>query len=143
MPGHPVARFVRSPALVRLAGLVATILYAAFIVWVYAAQPKTIAEVRGGVAATVGAYSIDRTAFDEGLRYFRADQFAEARRALERADPAQRDATTQVPTSPTPSCDRDGGASITTTRSISKGPSPCDAPSRRRPAASYACTIRI
>ena len=95
MPDHVVARLARSPALVRLAGLVATTLYAAFIVWVYAAQPKTIAEVRGGVAATVGAYSIDRAAFDEGLRYFRADQFAEARRAFERADPAQRDATTQ------------------------------------------------
>src|SRR4029434_5120358 len=34
-------------------------------------------------------------AFDDGLRYFRNDQFAEARAAFERADPARRDAVTQ------------------------------------------------
>ena len=51
--------------------------------------------MRGGVAASIGAYRIDAVAFDEGLRFFRADRFAEARRAFERADPAQRDARTQ------------------------------------------------
>jgi len=85
----------RSPTLIRVAGLVATGLYATFIVWVYAVQPRTLREVRGGVAASIGAYRIDAVAFDEGLRYFRGDRFAEARRAFERADPAQRDARTQ------------------------------------------------
>jgi hypothetical protein len=90
-----VAQRWRSPALVRIAGLATTAIYAAFIVWVYAAQPRTLREVRGGVAASIGVYSIDAAAFDEGLRFFRADRFAEARRAFERADPAQRDARTQ------------------------------------------------
>ena len=88
-------RVWRSPAPIRLAGLVTTAIYAAFIVWVYAAQPRTLREVRGGVAASIGVYSIDSLAFDEGLRFFRTDRFAEARRAFERADPAQRDARTQ------------------------------------------------
>jgi hypothetical protein len=90
-----VARAWHSPALIRAAGLSATAAYALFILWVYVAQPRTLTEVRGGVAASIGAYSIDAVAFEEGLRFFRADRFAEARRAFERADPAQRDARTQ------------------------------------------------
>lgn len=84
-----------SPALLRGAGLLVSGAYAAFIIWVYAAQPRTVAEVRGGVAASVGAYQIDRAAFEDGLRFFRDDRFTEARRAFRRADPAQRDPTTQ------------------------------------------------
>ena len=67
----------RSPAVIRLAGLGVTALYAVFIVWVYAAQPRSLREMRGGVAASIGAYRIDAAAFDEGLRYFRTDRFAE------------------------------------------------------------------
>jgi hypothetical protein len=85
----------RSPSVIRLAGLAVTAVYAAFIVWVYAAQPRTLREVRGGVAASIGVYRVDAAAFDEGLRYFRAERFAEARRAFARADPAQRDARAQ------------------------------------------------
>jgi hypothetical protein len=43
----------------------------------------------------VGVYQIDAQAFDDGLRFFRADQFVEARSAFARADPAERDARTQ------------------------------------------------
>jgi hypothetical protein len=85
----------RSPAVIRLAGLAVAAIYAVFIVWVYAAQPRSLREMRGGVAASIGAYRIDAVAFDEGLRYFRTDRFAEARRAFARADPAQRDPRTQ------------------------------------------------
>jgi tetratricopeptide (TPR) repeat protein len=85
----------QSPAVIRAAGLLAAAAYATFIGWIYVAQPRTLREVRGGVAASMGVYHIDQVAFDEGLRFFRADRFAEARRALERADPAQRDARTQ------------------------------------------------
>jgi hypothetical protein len=84
-----------SPAVIRLAGLAVAAVYAAFILWIYAAQPRTLREVRGGVAASMGVYRIDAAAFDEGLRYFRSDRFAEARRAFARADPAQRDPRTQ------------------------------------------------
>ena len=65
------------------------------MVWVYPDRPRTLREVRGGVGASIGAYRVDAAAFEEGLRYFRSDRFAEARRAFARADPAQRDATTQ------------------------------------------------
>jgi hypothetical protein len=78
------------PSIVRAAGLGGTLLYAALIAWLYATQPQTVAEVTGGLTATIGAYRID-----DGLGYFRNDQFVESRAALTRADPAQRDARTQ------------------------------------------------
>jgi hypothetical protein len=81
--------------LIRLAGASTACLYAAFIVWVYVNQPRTMAQVTGGVASTVGAYRIDQASFDDGLRSFRGDRFPEARAAFERADPAQRDPRTQ------------------------------------------------
>ena len=81
--------------LVRGIGLVVSIAYAALIVWIYARQPATLAQVTGGLAATVGAYHIDEAAFTDGLALFRKDQFAAARSAFNRADPAERDARTQ------------------------------------------------
>jgi hypothetical protein len=80
---------------VRAAGLAGTLLYGAAIVWMYAAQPQTVAEVTGGLSSTVGVYRIDEPAFQDGLAFFRKDQFEEARAALTRADPASRDARTQ------------------------------------------------
>ena len=82
-------------SVVRAAGLGGTLLYAAAIVWMYAAQPQTVAEVTGGLTSTIGAYRIDQQAFDDGLTFFRRDQFDEARTAFARADPAGRDAATQ------------------------------------------------
>jgi len=80
---------------VRLSGLATSLLYAALIVWLYASQPQTVAEVTGGLTATIGAYRIDGQSFDDGRSFFRKDQFQEARAAFQRADPAQRDARTQ------------------------------------------------
>lgn len=88
---HPPVK----PVLVRIAGLVFSAAYAAFIVSVYARQPRTVRQLAGGVAASVGAYKVDPVNFEEGLRFFRNDQFLEARAALERADPARQDARTQ------------------------------------------------
>src|SRR5262245_6658520 len=81
--------------MVRVAGLVLSIAYAVLIVWLYESQPQTRAEALGGLAATVGAYRVDQQAFDDGLKFFRADKFPEARMAFERADAAHRDARTQ------------------------------------------------
>ena len=81
--------------LIRLAGAFSACLYATFIAWVYVNQPRTMAQVTGGVASTVGAYHIDQAIFDDGLRSFRGDRFPEARAAFERADPAQHDPRTQ------------------------------------------------
>lgn len=81
--------------MVRAGGLAGAVLYAVAIVWMYSAQPQTVAEVTGGLTSTIGAYRIDQQAFDDGLAFFRKDQFEEARAALGRADPAGRDALTQ------------------------------------------------
>jgi hypothetical protein len=82
-------------AAIRAGGVAFSAAYAAFIGWLFAAQPRTIAEVRGGLTASVGAYQIDQDAFDLGRRFFQNDQFVEARAAFARADPATRDARTQ------------------------------------------------
>jgi hypothetical protein len=79
----------------RAVGIVVAVGYAALIGWLYLRQPQTMAEVTGGLSAVVGAYTIDEQAFAEALRFFRNDQFVEARLAFERADPAVRDARTQ------------------------------------------------
>lgn len=89
------ARRLRSPAVVRASGLVVSIVYASLVVWAYVHQPQTIAEVRGGITASVGVYAVDQAAFDEALQFFRTDHFREARLAFERADPAHRDPATQ------------------------------------------------
>jgi hypothetical protein len=81
--------------LTRGTGLALTVLYAGLIAWLFSAQPRTLAEAVGGVSASVGAYSIDRQSFEDGLTFFRNDQFVEARAAFARADPALRDARTQ------------------------------------------------
>ena len=85
---------MREPV-IRGAGLAVAVVYAAAIGWLYASQPQNLAQVTGGIASVVGAYRIDQQAFDDGLRFFRADQFVEARAAFARADPAERDARTQ------------------------------------------------
>ena len=69
---------------IRGAGLTATIVYAAAIAWLYATQPQTVAQVTGGLTAAIGAYQIDQQAFDDGLRFFRAGQYPEARAAFGR-----------------------------------------------------------
>ena len=81
--------------MVRLAGLALTLVYGAFIVWLYAAQPQTVSQVTGGLASGIGVYQVDQQATADALAFFRRDAFVEARAAFERADPARRDARTQ------------------------------------------------
>ncbi len=81
--------------MVRLAGLVISLGYASLIVWLYTAQPQNMSEVAGGIASSIGAYTIDAAAMQDGLAFFRKDQFEEARAAFARADPARRDARVQ------------------------------------------------
>jgi hypothetical protein len=65
------------------------------IVWLYTAQPQTVAEVTGGLASSISAYEVDQQSLQDGLAFFRREQYPEARSAFERADPARRDAPTQ------------------------------------------------
>jgi hypothetical protein len=80
---------------VRGAGLVTSLAYAGIVAWLYATQPQTVAQVTGGLASIVGTYKVDPQAFADGLRFFRGNQFVEARAALLRADPAERDPQVQ------------------------------------------------
>ena len=75
--------------------LVVVLGYAALIAWLFASQPRTMAEAVGGLSANLGTYGVDDQAFADGLAFFRNDQFVEARSAFARADPAARDAATQ------------------------------------------------
>lgn len=84
-----------SADVVRALGLMGSLVYAAFIVWIYGQQPRTFAEVTGGMSAAVGAYAIDRASFEDGRRFFSRELYPEARAAFARADPAERDPVTQ------------------------------------------------
>jgi hypothetical protein len=79
----------------RLAGVLFSFAYGTLIVWCYASQPQSMAQVTGGLTSQVGAYRIDEQAFADGLGFFRRDAFIEARAAFARADPAQRDGRAQ------------------------------------------------
>src|SRR3954447_7313823 len=81
--------------IVRAIGLALAAGYLAAIVWVYTRQPQTVAEATGALSASVGAYRVDAQAFADGLAFFRSDQFAAARLAFARADPASQDPRTQ------------------------------------------------
>jgi hypothetical protein len=85
----------RVPALVRASGLVVSGVALYFVLWLLVAQPGTVQEITGGVAASVGAYRIDDLHFADGRTFFLQEQYPEARAAFQRADPAQRDAVTQ------------------------------------------------
>jgi len=85
---------MREPA-IRAVGLATSLAYAAAIAWLYTTQPQNVAQVTGGFASIVGVYKVEPQAFADGLRFFRANQFPEARAALLRADPAERDAQVQ------------------------------------------------
>jgi len=80
---------------IRGVGLGVSLVYAVLIGWLFVRQPSSIAEATGGLSDAVGLYRVDEQAFADGVRYFRNDQFVEARAALDRADPARRDALTQ------------------------------------------------
>jgi tetratricopeptide (TPR) repeat protein len=81
--------------IIQVAGLGFTIAYAAFIVWIYATEPRTFKEVTTSVEVAAGTYEINQENFNSALSLFRREQFRAARDEWQRADPAQRDARTQ------------------------------------------------
>jgi len=76
-------------------GLLFTIAYAAFIVWIYATEPRTFSEVTTGVEIAAGRYEINPEKFNSAFNLFRREQFRAAREEWQQADPAQRDPRTQ------------------------------------------------
>ena len=80
---------------IQAAGMVFTFSYAAFIIWIYATEPRTFKEVASSAEIAVGTYQIDQEKFNSALALFRREQFRAARDEWLRADPAQGDARTQ------------------------------------------------
>ena len=80
---------------IQIGGIALSIIYFGLIVWLYAHEPKTFAEVASKATVTVGTYEIDQAKFDEGLKLFRQENYIAARDAFTRADPERRDAKTQ------------------------------------------------
>jgi hypothetical protein len=81
--------------IVQLAGLALTIAYGAFIVWIYATEPRTFKEVATSAEVAAGTYQINQEKFNSALDLFRREQLRAARDEWQRADPAQGDARTQ------------------------------------------------
>jgi hypothetical protein len=81
--------------LIQSVGIAWTVLFAAFIVWIYATEPRTIREVTAGAQAATGTYEIDQARFVAALDLFHREQFRAARDEWGRADPGKRDALTQ------------------------------------------------
>lgn len=81
--------------LIKSAGLAWTLLYAAFIIWIYATEPRSFTEVTTQASVAAGTYAIDGARFDAARELFRREQYAAARDEWMRADPAMRDARTQ------------------------------------------------
>lgn len=81
--------------IIQIVGILLTVFYAAFVVWLYLSQPQTIAEISTKATVAVGTYEVDRTKFNEGVRLFRGENYAAARDFFAAADPERRDARTQ------------------------------------------------
>src|SRR2546423_5029942 len=80
---------------IQVAGLILTVAYASFIIWIYATEPRTFKEVATGAEVATGTYQINQEKFNSALALFRREQFRAARDEWLRADPAQGDARTQ------------------------------------------------
>ena len=80
---------------IQAGGLALTLSYAAFVIWIYATEPRTFKEVATGAEVATGRYQINEEKFKSGLALFRREQFRAAREEWQQADPAQSDATTQ------------------------------------------------
>lgn len=91
---------------IQIIGISLTAVYAVFVVWLYAVEPKSLEEVPTKAQTTIenvttktqvaiGTYEVDKAKFDAGLQAFRQDNFIVARDNFERADTEKRDAKTQ------------------------------------------------
>jgi hypothetical protein len=81
--------------LIQSVGIAWTALYAAFIIWVYATEPRSFKEVATNTEVAAGTYEVDEQRFEAALALFRREQYRAARDEWERADPARKDARTQ------------------------------------------------
>lgn len=83
------------PTLIKSAGIAWTLLYAAFVIWIYTTAPRSFTEATTQASVVAGTYAIDEARFQAARELFRREQYAAARDEWMRADPATRDARTQ------------------------------------------------
>ena len=83
------------PTLIKSAGIAWTLLYAAFVIWIYAAAPRSFTEATTQASVAAGTYAVDEARFQAARELFRREQYRAARDEWMRADPATRDARTQ------------------------------------------------
>ncbi len=81
--------------LIQSVGIAWTVLFSAFIIWIYATEPRNFKEVKAGALAAADAYEIDRARFNKALDLFYREEFRAARDEWNAADPGRRDAVTQ------------------------------------------------
>ncbi len=81
--------------LIQSAGVAWTILFAAFVLWLYATEPRSVGEVATRASVAAGTYEVDAGRFGAAREMFAREQYAAARDEWGRADPARRDARTQ------------------------------------------------
>ena len=91
---------------IQILGIALTAVYGGLVVFLYAAEPRSLEELTAKAVETVqnavtkgqvvaGTYEIDKAKFAEGLAAFRQDNYPLARDAFAKADPERRDPTTQ------------------------------------------------
>lgn len=91
---------------IQIAGTSVAAVYFVFIVFLYAAEPRSIEDISIKARSTVenaatkgqvmtGTYQVDAAKFNEALKAFNQKNFVAARDLYERADPEKRDAKTQ------------------------------------------------
>ncbi len=81
--------------LIQSGGIAWTIVYAAFVIWIYATEPRTLREVATNTQVAAGTYQVDQEKFNNALAMFHREQFRAARDEWGRADPGTQDARTQ------------------------------------------------
>lgn len=83
-----------------------TAVYGLFVAWLYIAAPKSLEELPTKAQQTIekatttaqvitNTYEIDEKEFEQGLRFFRSENYIGARQSFAKADPERRDAQTQ------------------------------------------------
>jgi len=81
--------------LIQSIGIAWTLLFGAAVVWLYTAQPSSVADVATKASVAAGTYEVDRERSQAALSLFAREQYRAAREEWLRADPERRDARTQ------------------------------------------------
>ena len=84
-----------SERVIQSVGIAWTLLFGALIVWLYATEPQSVAEVATKASVAAGTYRVDEARFEAARSLFEREQYEAARDEWLRADPERRDARTQ------------------------------------------------